>query len=577
VGASDSVDMSSLRASGRRIGVASLVVAVLLPVLLPGFTTGLLNGNGLGSGPGDATLSFRDPMVSLANDLQGRDTRPLLYVSTNRSPSYLRMAVLNRPGPTAWRVSSFDLGSTIPVADQLPPPVGQAAAVASTGRRSMRVTPAAGFPKDSAWLPVPFGLRDLNVSRGEWGYLAPDETVVATSTDSMQQLGDSPYQAVYSESDPTRSQLENAGVPPPDIVKKYGWVPAAVPLSVRQTAQQVTSAGSNDYEKALLLQSFFRDPKQFTYDVHTGYGAGYQAMAEFLLKRRGYCQHFAATMAMMARTIGIPSRVVVGFLEPAAQLTPNDYVFTSHDVHAWPELYFSGVGWVRFEPTHGNGAVIPSWAPSIPLSTSQPTASNAPSLPFQHPTGSVRNTGTTSALGAGSTGGGNGGGAAPSKVWLFVLLAVAVLFAPGLARWGVRRARLSRPIDGTAAAEAAWSELRDHMRDLSLPWTGSMTPRARARTVEPLLAGDVAGLSALGRLSLSVERARYAASPMPGATPAADVKTVMDGIDKGVEWQERLRALLLPRSLLPDIRAAWRRAADGRRRAADERRRAVDA
>ena len=70
----------------------------------------------------------------------------------------------------------------------------------------------------------------------------------------------------------------------------------------------------------------------------------------FLDDRVGYCEQFAASMAIMARVIGIPSRVAVGFLEPD-KATNGSWEFSAHDLHAWPELYFPGSGWVRFEPT----------------------------------------------------------------------------------------------------------------------------------------------------------------------------------------------------------------------------------
>ena len=59
---------------------------------------------------------------------------------------------------------------------------------------------------------------------------------------------------------------------------------------------------------------------------------------------------FASTMAVMARTLGIPARVAVGFA-PGEKLAKGGYLVGAHDAHAWPELYFQGVGWVRFEPT----------------------------------------------------------------------------------------------------------------------------------------------------------------------------------------------------------------------------------
>jgi hypothetical protein len=125
---------------------------------------------------------------------------------------------------------------------------------------------------------------------------------------------------------------------------------------------------------------------------------------------------------------------------------------------------------------------------------------------------------------------------------------------PAMSRWGLRRTRMSRPLDDAAAAEAAWTELRDSMLDLRLPWTGSMTPRARERSVAQLLGRDPDALQALQRLARSVERARYADHPMAGDSPCSDAKTVIAVMSRSAGRAGRLRAALLPASLLNEVR-----------------------
>jgi len=111
--------------------------------------------------------------------------------------------------------------------------------------------------------------------------------------------------------------------------------------------------------------------------------------------------------------------------------------------------------------------------------------------------------------------------------------------------------------------------LRDSMLDLRLPWTGSMTPRARERSVAQLLGRDPDALQALQRLARSVERARYADHPMAGGSPGSDATTVISVLSRSAGRAGRLRAAMLPASLLnefreraDDLRArmhAWRR------------------
>jgi hypothetical protein len=267
-------------------------------------------------------------------------------------------------------------------------------------------------------------------------------------------------------------------------------------------------------------------------------------------------------MAMMARTLGIPSRVVVGFLAPSRDNGPNDFVFTSHDAHAWPELYFGGVGWVRFEPTPGNGAEPPPYTHQVTVQqvkpTTPPTSTTTPGGIQGRTTDGPAPTPSASGGFQGGNGGGGDGGVPPIS-WLVLLVVIALALTPGTIRWGIRRSRLARAIDGGPSSEYAWLELRDRILDLRLPWTGSLTPRARTRFVEPLVGGDPDGVAALDRLSLIVERARYASTPVPAAQPAEDARQIMAAIGENVTRSQRIKAFLWPTSLMPELRGGWSR------------------
>lgn len=554
------MDTSGLVASGRRISTLALLAAVFVPFVVPVLSTTIWGRSvGLGGNGNGSQLTFSDPMVSLASSLRRPNPVDLITVSSDITPQYLRLAVLDKPGPDAWTTSPLDLSTTLGLDRIEPRPPGMDNSV-STSPHSMSIELHEAFPADSAWLPVPFLLRNTDVGPN-WGYVPADQTIAAKVELAIRSV--SPYNVAYSTMSPTAQQLRSAGPPPPDIVSRYGTVPSDLPAVVAATARKVTAGATSDYERAVDLQSFFRDRSEFTYDVTAGYGYGYQAMAQFLQQRRGFCQHFAATMAMMARTLGIPSRVVVGFLQPQRNTSDSTYVFTSKNVHSWPELYFQGVGWVRFEPTQGVGAPYPQWAGSH----SAPKTHSTVPVPTKQIPGeqsvAPRPTSVTTNVASGQSGSGGGfSGQLPSKGWLIPLGALAVLCLPASLRFGVRRSRLTRPPDGAAAAEAAWLELRDFLRDLRLPWSGSMTPRARQRSIAPLVAGDDEAASALQRLVQCVERARYAATLSADVAPADDASTVMQAISRRADNRQRLRALLWPTSLLPDLQAGWSRIAD---------------
>src|SRR5690606_14327556 len=93
---------------------------------------------------------------------------------------------------------------------------------------------------------------------------------------------------------------------------------------------------------------------EYSTDIDSGHST--DALVDFLDSRRGYCEQFAGTFAAMARTLGIPARVAVGFTpgdpDPAVADT---FVVRGRHAHAWPEVWFPQVGWVPFEPTPGRG------------------------------------------------------------------------------------------------------------------------------------------------------------------------------------------------------------------------------
>jgi transglutaminase-like putative cysteine protease len=551
------VDLAALTAGGRRVSIIALTVAVVVPIFLPAISGSILDagrGGGLGNGNG-TVISFRDPMVSLGSQLRRPDPVPLLEIQSDVQPQYLRLAVLQNPGLGAWTSDPVSLRDTVSlVAPERP--VGLPRELDTGRTHTMDISLAENFPSDSSFLPIPFDITTVNVDA--FGYVVADQTAAGLRQHAIDAVSN--YTVQYRKPAITGDVLNAAATPRPDIAEKFTVVPADVPDIVRRWALEVTAAGDTPYAKAQLLQSWFRDPRNFQYSLNVNYGYGYGAMAQFLELRRGFCQQFAATMAMMARELGIPSRIVVGFLHASDKNIDNTrYVMTTADVHAWPELYFEGAGWVRFEPTPGREAAFPDYAPqvsvNVPTSPSEPSsASNPSSSEAFRPTQSGRTEALPSSSGSGTSGPLGG-----SHAWWIVLVVVLVALLPAGLRAAVRRARMTRPLEPPEAAESAWLEMRDRIRDLRLPWTGSMTPRARERAIAPLLHGDKQGLQALNRLAISVERARYAASLAPAATPAADAREVMAVITRQTSSSTRLKAFLWPASLLPDIRRGWQK------------------
>jgi hypothetical protein len=265
-------------------------------------------------------------------------------------------------------------------------------------------------------------------------------------------------------------------------------------------------------------------------------------------------------MAIMARIIGIPARVAVGFLKPEAA-GPNLFEFSAHDLHAWPELFFPGAGWVRFEPTPGVRA------PTVPSYTNAdlaPVASNTPSPSATRSSDLLPSRGADAEAKANADDGGS------SFPWLSVVLVtvglvlvVALVLLPAF----VRRNRRDRRLMGDI--EDLWLELRDHCVDLGHGWPHGRSPRATGAWLAGWFGsteGDDSAerprrgpeqnpdaVRALDRLVEQIERARYSRSvaSVDNEQAVHDVRSIENALDHGVGPRVRRRARWLPRSLRP--------------------------
>ncbi|TML17720.1 MAG: transglutaminase domain-containing protein, partial [Actinobacteria bacterium] len=115
-------------------------------------------------------------------------------------------------------------------------------------------------------------------------------------------------------------------------------------------------------EKAQAIEAYFLT--NFTYDLNVAAGSSITDINTFLQRRSGYCEQFAATFAAMARVLGIPSRVAIGYRSGTYDPVKSEYHVTGRDAHAWPEVYIAGQGWVRFEPTPSSDGGSAAAAPA---------------------------------------------------------------------------------------------------------------------------------------------------------------------------------------------------------------------
>ena len=140
------------------------------------------------------------------------------------------------------------------------------------------------------------------------------------------------------------------------IYEIYTVLPADFPERVRALALEVTADAPNDYRKMRALEHFLRST--FDYTLTPGSSPIDQDFVDHFLfdLQRGYCVHFATAFVTMARSLGLPSRYVEGFyVDIPNDMIGEDMYVLNRMAHAWPEVYFEGYGWQRFEPTPASG------------------------------------------------------------------------------------------------------------------------------------------------------------------------------------------------------------------------------
>ncbi len=332
------------KAQGARRAVITVVgIAVLLPGLLPGYgASPLVHAHA-------QPTRTSGPTVSLAASLPPRPAVALLRVQTTQ-PQYLRVTSLDHFDGVAWSLTS-DPAVGIGVLGTLPPPPSQFAAPGTLTAQEQITLLASGSP----WIALPYLPEAVTPLRSA----TYDAWNGSVRTAQPLPVGSS-YVVTSKLVEPTPYELDGAPDPssaayrsgsPSSLYGRYTQLPGTLPLSVSQLARQLTASAPDEYRKMLAIQRYLHT---FSYTQNVAVPPGQDPLTYFLEKsKRGFCQQFAGAMAVMARTLGYPSRVAVGYLPGEEIGRSNTWIVTTRDAHAWPEILFPGYGWIAFEPTPG--------------------------------------------------------------------------------------------------------------------------------------------------------------------------------------------------------------------------------
>lgn len=520
----------------------ALFLGAILPVLVPGSGGERLQSmvtERFGGGQDDG-LRTLDPFLDIREDLESQDDTVLInYATTDLDPDPLRVITADEFDGNVWRPSRQALDPGAQVSQGMPAPPGADPAVLSAAEP---VSTSIGIgPLAQRYLPLPYPASSVDVE-GQWLF-DPRTLNVAASDGTTEGIS---YSVTSYDISPDPAALER--VPTDELAPLWTELPAGMSDTVLAEAQRVvaTAGAESRYEQALALQQWFRNSGGFTYSLDAPDVTDRDAVEAFLTDRRGYCVQFASTMALMARALDIPARVAVGFL-PGEQVQPGMYEIRADDAHAWPELYFEGIGWVRFEPTPSSRTGLPpSWAvpqsdPAAPQPWGGPTS--APLPPEDREPGTVA-----------------GRAAAEESAWdrvvelapqvLLVLgvtaLAGAALSLPRSWRWWRSRRRLrAAQGDDVATALALWTELLERLADRqALPDGGTVREQVADLVRRERL--EVPAREALARLGEGCERALYAVEPVSAVRGEADVRTVVQAVSATRARRQQLGATWFP-------------------------------
>lgn len=559
----ESDDLGALRAAstGRRLGVLALGLAVVLPVVLPHLPAHYLVA-GLGrsaDGTGNGGSVGLTSTVDITRSLNDRSESEVLSYRSNAVIDTLRVGVLSTYDDGQWTSAAPRDES-----DDLPDnPPGLASAVTRSIAR-VSVFDNTISPPQLA-MPYPAVAADLGRARwrvGDDGNIRPTRRASSYTVDYLR-LAPTEEQLSGSVAFDDVSPVESA-----DLVVDPAARPAVEALNRRLIPQ-----GASEVEAARAIQDYLRGP-DFTYSLQLAKDprAGdrrVDPLTAFLDTKQGYCVQFASAMVMMARANGTPARMAIGFL-PGTLNQDGTRTVRALDAHAWPELYFRGIGWLRFEPTPaGRTGAAPAYTAAPIDDPTGPTTSGGPSASDTSAPSATRDIDQQREdLGANATN-------APLRQrvwttvtnltpgqWLLVLLVLGLLGSlavPGAA--AVRRRQAwAEAADEAMRVEARWQSLLHRIDDLGISPPVGSTPRQAGRFVAVSALLTAEDSQALGRVVDTLERARYAAPGAPLADVTADAHRVRGAVARTRRWTARVRAFLLPSEGLAELDAARRHA-----------------
>ena len=531
----------------------------------------------------------------------GRNTNsPLVDIRARlHNPSGQEVFTVTSPRAVYWRLTSLDTfdGFGWSLNDTYSRSGAASPCTASLGSDANAVAPPEDGPTtplrvdvkvsalESIWLPTPY--RPCRVSPASGVSYSAGAASLITSKATSDGLA---YTVTAAVPAATPAMLDALPFVSPDdpALGRYLRVPTTVSPRVTALALQITARATTPYGKARAIQDYLRGPA-FRYSLDVPADDTPRALDDFLLiTKAGFCQQFAGAFGAMARIAGLPTRIAVGFTPGQLEADGRYHVRDEH-AHAWPEVYFAGVGWIAFEPTPGRGSPDPgaqsvTGAPPAQAGDATNSASTTPSAPTT--AAPAAPSAATPTVPRGELGGAANGSDATvhhhrslrqqALRWGAVLglagggLAVIWLAGLAVAAGVVRRLRRRRATSPAEQVSLAWAEAGEAMATHGLPRRAAETPAEFAHRMDtsPLLPRRAA--DAIGELRTAVELAAYApggSDPESAAAAGTALTRLQAALGAHRVWWRRAAGRFDPRPLHRALSALRRTRRDGPPRA----------
>ncbi len=491
--------LAALPTIGAMVGLTAVAAAALAP-LLPGAGDIAIVDTRNRQGSVTEVLS---PIVDLGAQLRNRGNLELFTVRSTDGAHYWREIGLPVFDGATWQPSNEDL---LEMGDRS----GEVSAPGTATQQTITIVALGGHL-------VPAAYRPVRVSPDRVRWTADSQSLVLPDTELQKDDVIAVQTKVVTLSAEQLRSAANTGVDP-----SYYSLPGGVSQTALDLASAVTAAAPTAYDKAIALQNWFRS--EFQYDTNVQLGNGNDAIENFLRIKRGFCQQFSGTFAVMARSLGLPTRVAVGFTSGQLGADGLFHVYGRH-AHAWPEVWFDGLGWVAFEPTPGRGNADTSSYTGVDAQQDQGTAqpgdgTGNPSSTIPATTTAVPGATTTTIPGSTNVtttthapfnGGGSGGGSGTGVPWMPILgaLLVAALLWVLVAPRAVRALAHRHDDTATARVVSAWQRTLGALSLAGAPAIGGATPLEYADIAEQATGADH---RALRDMATAVTQAVYSPS-----------------------------------------------------------------